>query len=70
VVVIEGTHRLMVWRVEGQMALLTETLIRNRESQCHPLKWRGDRFSVAKISLYFLELRFKKINVTQVSKFL
>jgi hypothetical protein len=37
-VVIEGTHRPTVWRVGGKMALLTETLISNRASWCHPLK--------------------------------
>jgi len=44
--------------MEGHMIFLAKSL-RNRASTCSCHKWRGI-FSLAKISLYFLEPRLKR----------
>jgi hypothetical protein len=53
-IILEGTHKPTVLRMEKQEILLKEPLIRKMISRCHRRKRGTDRFSLAKIVSYFL----------------
>jgi hypothetical protein len=49
---LEAMRKLTESKMEGQAMLPLNALIRKAESRCLPLKWRGRKFNLTKMSSY------------------